>query len=74
MQEFFKIFGFDYFVEDCFLVFVGELDFFVKIFDVFFQLVCFFGVGDMYVLQCEGIVIGVFYDVYDLMYGCDLQV
>lgn len=68
MQEFFEVFCFDQFVQDCFMIILGKGDFFVEFFDVFFQLRGFFGVGNVYVLQGKGVVVGVFYDCQNFVY------
>ena len=73
MQEFFKTFGFDQFVQNRLTSFAGKGDFFAKSFDPLFQPCGLFGVRDMHVLQRECAAIGSAHDINDLAHGCDLQ-
>ena len=73
MQEFFKTFGFDQFVQNRLTSFAGKGDFFAKSFDPLFQPCGLFRVRDMHVLQRECATIGAAYDINDLTHGCDLK-
>lgn len=57
VEEFFLLFGFDDFVEDCFFVVGGEFDCFVLVFYVFLEEVVFFDVGDVYVFEVDIVVV-----------------
>ena len=73
MQEFFKTFGFDQFVQNRLAPFAGKGDFFAKSLNPLFQPGGLLGVGNMHVLQRECAAIGAAHDINNLTHRGDLQ-
>ena len=73
VQEFLEPFGLDQLVQDRLAPVFGKGDFLAVTFDTFLQPTCFFGVGNMHVLQRKGAAVCGLYDVQNLLHRRDFE-